>query len=88
MVIQTLELNPIQERKQAMATTLQPKTKSVTFTCSMDCMIGAYSLQEGEPMKVTSDGRGKYYLKVSWADGDIGPLTAVIVNKLAGKEVV
>jgi hypothetical protein len=71
-----------------MATTLQPKTKSVTFTCSMDCMIGAYSLQEGEPMKVTSDGRGKYYLNVSWADGDIGPLTAVIVNKLAGKEVV
>ena len=89
-VMTTLRIHPDYERNQAMATETPTTTKQrpVTFTCCMDCMIGAYSFREGEPMKVTADGRGKYYLQVEWADGDIGPLTAVIVNKLAGEEVV
>lgn len=61
---------------------------TASFLCSYDCKIGAYSLQEGEPLRVVGDGAGKFDLYVSWGDGSIGKLRPHEVNQLAGYEAV
>lgn len=61
---------------------------NVTFRCAQDTMVGAYSLQEGEPIKAVSDGQGLFYVSVEWGEGAIGRLNAHDVNKLAGYEAV
>jgi len=61
---------------------------TTSFLCALDCRIGAYSLTEGEPLKVVGDGTGRFYLYVDWGDGAIARLSAHDVNRLAGYEAV
>ena len=62
--------------------------QEVTFECSFDCKIGAYSFCEGEPIKALSNGMGAFVLYVEWAQGGLGTFSASEVNKLAGYEAV
>lgn len=64
------------------------RSVNATFRRSMDCRLGAYSLQEGEPIKAVSDGQGLFYIYVEWGEGYIARLNAHDVNKLAGYEAV
>jgi len=59
-----------------------------TFRCAVDCRVGAYSLSEGEPLKIVDDKDGLYLVYVEWGEGAIGRLSAHDVNKLAGREVL
>ena len=59
-----------------------------TFKCSIDCEVGAYSLQEGDGIKAVKDWSGLFNVYVEWADGSIGRLTAKDVNKLAGHDII
>lgn len=59
-----------------------------TFKCAIDCQIGAYSLREGEPLKVVKNFNGLWAVYVEWGEGSIGSLAAHDVNKLAGYEAV
>lgn len=59
-----------------------------TFRCAVDCQVGAYSLNEGEPLKAVKNPNGLWALYVDWGDGAIGSLAAHDVNKLAGYEVI
>lgn len=60
----------------------------LTFPCDIDCHLGAYNLQEGEPLKVVDDHDGLYSVYVEWAEGAIGRFSARDINKLAGFEAV
>lgn len=62
--------------------------QTVTFTCALDCQLGAYHLEEGESLKAVSDGQGLFYLYIDWADGAIGRFSANDINKLAGYQAV
>lgn len=60
-----------------------------TFGCALECKVGAYSLAEGDGVKVVrEDWSGLWHVYVEWAEGSIGRLTARDVNKLAGREVI
>lgn len=61
---------------------------NITFPCSIDCKLGAYSLAEGEPLKVVDDRDGLYSVYVEWGEGPIARVSARDVNKLAGYEAV
>ena len=67
-----------------MAVNFQTKQR-ITFTCSKDMRLGAYSLTEGESIEAFGYP-GQYYLHVEWAEGAIGPLSADKVNEIAGFE--
>jgi hypothetical protein len=64
------------------------RSSSFSFKCAQDVKVGAFQLRKGESLKVTVDGRGKYYLSVEWAEGSIGPVPAATVNLLAGEKIV
>lgn len=59
-----------------------------TFRCAMDCQVGAYSLNEGEPLKAIRQPNGLFAVYVEWGEGSIASLAARDVNKLAGCELV
>ena len=61
---------------------------TLSFECAIDCKLGAYSLAEGEPLKVVDDRDGLYSVYVEWDEGAIARLSARDVNKLAGSEIV
>ena len=61
---------------------------TLTFKCALDCHMGAYNLQEGDPLKVVDDHDGLYSVYVEWGEGAIARINARDVNKLAGHEVV
>lgn len=61
---------------------------TISFECSIDCKLGAYSLAEGEPLKVVDDRDGLYSVYVEWGEGAIARLPARDVNKLAGYEII
>ena len=61
----------------------------VTFECVKDCQLGAYTLQQGEPLRAASNGRGQFNLFTSWSDGQsIGVYNAATINRLAGEILV
>lgn len=72
--------------------TYQTKTRkasqTVTFQCNRDMNLGAYSFNEGEPLKAVSRTAGDYYLYVSWAEGALGIYTTAEINRLAGYQAV
>lgn len=68
--------------------TSHARSRSFAFSCALDLKIGAYSLKEGEPLKVIKDNRGKYHVQVEWAEGSIGPVPASTINLLAGEKIV
>jgi hypothetical protein len=70
-----------------MATTLATK-QTVTFNCSSEFRIGAYLIQQDEPIKAVPDGQGLFHIYTEWGEGALGRLNAHDVNKLAGCEVV
>jgi len=61
---------------------------TITFECSIDCHIGAYSLKEGEPLKVLDDKDGLFSVYVEWGEGAIARMNAHDINKLAGYDVI
>jgi hypothetical protein len=61
---------------------------TITFKCSLDCKLGAYSLAEGEPLRVVDDRDGLFSVYVEWGEGAIGRFSAKDINKLAGYEAV
>jgi len=77
-----------EERKfmEAITGSYQAKSRNwmSTFTCSIDCQLGAYQLSQGEPLRVVSDGDGLYSIYVAWGEGAIARIRADEVNKLAG----
>lgn len=67
--------------------TFQTKQR-VTFTCAFDTRLGAYALNEGDPVKAVSDGMGKFDLYVEWSQDSLGKYDASQVNLIAGREAV
>lgn len=64
------------------------KMTTFTFRCHADMSVGAYSLNEGEPLKAVLNPSGLYAIYTEWGEGSIGSLRASDVNKLAGHEVI
>lgn len=70
------------------ATKSRKASQTVTFNCHRDTSLGAYSINEGEPLKAVSRTAGDFFLYVEWADGPLGIYTAQEINHLAGSQVV
>lgn len=66
------------------------KKQTASFTCCNQFQIGAYTLQEGDRIKVMEDSvnRGLFYVYVEWAEGAVTKLNAAAVNRLAGFQAV
>lgn len=67
---------------------IKNKKQTASFHASSDFRIGAYAIEQGEPIKVVSDGYGLFHVYVGWADGALGRLNANDINKLAGFQAV
>lgn len=67
---------------------IKNRKQTARFTCSHDCILGAYSFKEGDRMIAISDPQGMFDLYVEWANGTIGKFYAEQINKLAGFQAV
>lgn len=65
-----------------------PRNREFRFLCNIDCQVGAYPVQENEPLRVISDGDGLFSVYVAWGDGAIARMNARDINKLAGFEMI
>lgn len=59
-----------------------------TFRCAIDCHVGAYSLREGDLLKIMDDRDGLYSVYVEWGEGAVGRLNAHDISKLAGSKLI
>ena len=67
---------------------IMARSKVIIFECALDCKLGAYSLKDGDGVKVVKDVDGWYGVYVTWAEGMLCRISAERVNELAGYEVI